>query len=135
MAKIDIVRQARAKKADSIKYLSGPDSESNDLDDYPGVSSLVASMNGGRFNKDLVVRGRRKPSWIESLLRPKSRTRYSRDDSYASQYGDIDGTFDSSHSRFQSSQHIRLRSDQDHQADDSAEFLGQLFGAYETILR
>ena len=112
-----IVRQARAKKADSVKYLSGPDSESNDLDDYPGVSSLVASMNGGRFNKDLVVRGRRKPSWIETLLRPKSRTRYSRDDSYASQYGDIDGTFDSSHSRFQSSQHIRLRSDQDHQAD------------------
>ncbi len=112
-----IVRQARAKKADSVKYLTGPDSESNDLNDYPGVSSLVASMNGGRFNKDLVVRGRRKPSWIESLLRPKSRTRYRTDDSYVSQYGDIDGTFDSGHSRFQSSQHIRLRSDQDHQAD------------------
>tara|TARA_B100001559_G_scaffold82314_1_gene68427 strand:+ start:364 stop:1950 length:1587 start_codon:yes stop_codon:yes gene_type:complete len=112
-----IVRQARAKKADSVKYLTGPDSESNDLNDYPGVSSLVASMNGGRFNKDLVVSGRRKPSWIESLLRPKSRTRYRRDDSYVSQYGDIDGTFDSDQSRFQSSQHIRLRSDQDHQAD------------------
>jgi len=112
-----IVRQARAKKADSVKYLTGPDSESNDLNDYPGVSSLVASMNGGRFNKDLVVSGRRKPSWIESLLRPKSRTRYRRDDSYVSQYGDIDGTFDSGQSRFQSSQHIRLRSDQDHQAD------------------
>ena len=38
-------------------------------------------------------------------------------DSYVSQYGDIDGTLDSGHSRFQSSQHIRLRSDQDHQAD------------------
>ncbi|MAR25267.1 MAG: hypothetical protein CMA46_01750 [Euryarchaeota archaeon] len=112
-----IVRQARAKKADSVKYLTGPDSESNDLNDYPGVSSLVASMNGGRFNKDLVVSGRRKTSWIESLLRPKSRTRYRRDDSYVSQYGDIDGTFDSDQSRFQSSQHIRLRSDQDHQAD------------------
>ena len=112
-----IVRQARAKKADSVKYLTGPDSESNDLNDYPGVSSLVASMNGGRFNKDLVVSGRRKTSWIESLLRPKSRTRYRRDDSYVSQYGDIDGTFDSGQSRFQSSQHIRLRSDQDHQAD------------------
>jgi hypothetical protein len=112
-----IVRQARAKKADSVKYLTGPDSESNDLNDYPGVSSLVASMNGGRFNKDLVVSGRRKPSWIESLLRPKSRTRYRRDDSYISQYGDIDGAFDSGQSRFQSSQHIRLRSDQDHQAD------------------
>ncbi len=112
-----IVRQARAKKADSVKYLTGPDIESNDLNDYPGVSSLVASMNGGRFNKDLVVRGRSKPSWIESLLRPKSRTRYRRDDDYVSQYGDADGAFIGSHQRFQSSQHIRLRSDQDHQAD------------------
>lgn len=112
-----IVRQARAKKADSVKYLTRPDYESNDLNDYPGVSNLVASMNGGRFNKDLVVRGNRKPSWIESLLRPKSRTRHRRDDAYVSQYGDIDPTFNSSHSRFQTSQHIRLRSDQDHQAD------------------
>ncbi len=112
-----IVRQARAKKADSVKYLTGPDNESNNLNDYPGVSSLVASMNGGRLNRDVVLSGRRKPSWIESLLRPKSRTRYRREDSYVSQYGDIDGTIDSSHSRFQSSQHIRLRSDQDHQAD------------------
>ena len=112
-----IVRQARAKKADSEKYFTGPDRESNDLNDYPGVSNLVASMNGGLFKKDLAVRGRRKPSWIESLLRPKSRPRYRKDDTYVSQYGDIDGTLGSGHSRFQSSQHIRLRSDQDHQAD------------------
>ena len=112
-----IVRQARAKKADSEKYLTGSDRESNDLNDYPGVSNLVASMNGGLFKKDLAVRGRRKPSWIESLLRPKSRLRYRRDHSYVSQYGDIDGTLGSGNSRFQSSQHIRLRSDQDHQAD------------------
>ena len=112
-----IVRQARAKKADSEKYFTGPDRESNDLNDYPGVSNLVASMNGGLFKKDLAVRGRRKPSWIESLLRPKSRPRYRKDHSYVSQYGDIDGTLSSGHSRFQSSQHIRLRSDQDHQAD------------------
>ena len=112
-----IVRQARAKKADSEKYLTGSDRESNDLNDYPGVSNLVASMNGGLFKKHLAVRGRRKPSWIESLLRPKSRPRYRKDHSYVSQYGDIDGTLGSGHSRFQSSQHIRLRSDQDHQAD------------------
>lgn len=112
-----IVRQARAKKADSEKYFTGPDRESNDLNDYPGVSNLVASMNGGLFKKNLAVRGRRKPSWIESLLRPKSRPRYRKDHSYVSQYGDIDGTLGSGHSRFQSSQHIRLRSDQDHQAD------------------
>ena len=112
-----IVRQARAKKADSEKYFTGRDRESNDLNDYPGVSNLVASMNGGLFKKDLAVRGRRKPSWIESLLRPKSRPRYRKDHSYVSQYGDIDGTLGSGHSRFQSSQHIRLRSDQDHQAD------------------
>ena len=113
-----IVRQARAKKADSVKYLTGPDSESNDLDDYPGVSSLVASMNGGRFNKGSRSKRRgENPVGLSHYLGQRDRTRYRRDDGYVSQYGDIDGTLDSSHSRFQSSQHIRLRSDRDHQAD------------------
>ena len=112
-----IVRQARAKQADSRKYLTVGENESNDLNDYPGVSSLVASMNDGRFNNDVVVRNRRKPSWIESLLRPKSKLGQKRGPSYASQYGDTDGTLDRNNSRFQTSQHIRLRSDQDHQAD------------------
>ncbi len=112
-----IVRQARAKQADSRKYLTGSDKDTNDLNDYPGVSNLVASMNGGRFNKDVVVRGKSKPSWIESLLRPKSRPRYRKEESYASQYGDSDGAIEQNNSRFQTSQHIRLRSDQDHQAD------------------
>ena len=112
-----IVRQARAKQADSRKYLASPSKEAADLNDYPGVSNLVASMNGGRLSRGLAIKESGKPSWIESLLRPRSRIRHRRDESYSSQYGDPDGESIPEGTRFQSSQHIRLRSDQDHQAD------------------
>tara|TARA_A100001388_G_scaffold276698_1_gene265153 strand:- start:5150 stop:6787 length:1638 start_codon:yes stop_codon:yes gene_type:complete len=112
-----IVRQARAKQADSRKSLTNTGGEATDLHDYPGVSSLVASMNGGRLSRGLAIKERSKPSWIESLLRPRSRARHSKEDSYASQYGDSDGANFRVGERFQTSQYIRLRSDQDHQAD------------------
>ena len=112
-----IVRQARARQADSRKVLRGANSELADLNEYPGVSKMVASMNDGRLSKEMIVRGRKKPSWIESLLRPRSRAGIGKEESYASQYGDTDGGFSHGNSRFQTSQHIRLRSDQDHQAD------------------
>ena len=112
-----IVRQARAKQADSRKSLTNPGRETADLHDYPGVSSLVASMNGGRLSRGLAIRERSKPSWIESLLRPRSRMRHMKEETYSTQYGDPDGGNGREGERFQSSQHIRLRSDQDHQAD------------------
>ena len=112
-----IVRQARAKQADSRKYLTKSNRETTNLNDYPGVSNLVASMNGGRLNRGLAVKESSKPSWIESLLRPRSRMRHMKEESYSTQYGDPDGGNGREGERFQSSQHIRLRSDQDHQAD------------------
>ena len=54
--------------------------------------------------------------WIGALLGPAHRVQR-RSESYASEYGDSDGAVEASGARFQSSQHIRLRSDQDHQAD------------------
>ena len=74
-------------------------------------------MNGGRLSRGLAVKERGKPSWIESLLRPRSRIRNSKEEAYASQYGDSDGVNAREGERFQTSQYIRLRSDQDHQAD------------------
>lgn len=112
-----VVRQAKAKQADSRKSLKNTGRETTDLHDYPGVSSLVASMNGGRLSRGLAVKERSKPSWIESLLRPRSRIRNSKEETYASQYGDSDGVNAREGERFQTSQYIRLRSDQDHQAD------------------
>ena len=113
-----VVRQARAKQAlltDGSGSAPGIDPAS--LEEFPGVSRIVNSMGSGRVNTG----GRRKASkqrmgWIGALLGPGHRVQR-RSESYASEYGDVDATVEDSGARFQSSQHIRLRSDQDHQAD------------------
>lgn len=113
-----VVRQARAKQALLTDGVSGsPAIDSASLEGFPGVSRIVNSMGNGRVNTG----GRRKASkqkmgWIGALLGPGHRTQR-RSVSYASEYGDSDGVVETSEARFQSSQHIRLRSDQDHQAD------------------
>ncbi|MEC7706331.1 MAG: hypothetical protein VX723_00035 [Candidatus Thermoplasmatota archaeon] len=113
-----VVRQAKARQA--LLFDAGataPALDSASLEEFPGVSRIVSSMGTGRVNSG----GRRKASkrrlgWIGALLGPNHRAsrRY---ESYSSEYGDPDGTVEASEARFQSSQHIRLRSDQDHQAD------------------
>jgi len=113
-----VVRQARAKQA--LLTDGGTNSSAIDyasLEEFPGVSRIVNSMGTGRVNSG----GRRKASkqrmgWIGALLRPGHRVQR-RSETYASEYGDSDGSVESPGARFQSSQHIRLRSDQDHQAD------------------
>ena len=113
-----VVRQARAKQAlltDGGGSAPGIDPAS--LEEFPGVSRIVNSMGSGRVNTG----GRRKASkqrmgWIGALLGPGHSVQ-KRSESYASEYGDTDATVEASGARFQSSQHIRLRSDQDHQAD------------------
>jgi len=113
-----VVRQARAKQALLTDgRANSPAIDSASLEEFPGVSRIVNSMGTGRVNSG----GRRKASkqrmgWIGALLRPGHRVQR-RSETYASEYGDSDGSFEASGARFQSSQHIRLRSDQDHQAD------------------
>ena len=113
-----IVRQAKARQALlSDGGATSPALDSASLEEFPGVSRIVSSMGSGRVNTG----GKRKASkqrlgWIGALLGPRHRAsrRY---ESYSSEYGDLDGAVEASGARFQSSQHIRLRSDQDHQAD------------------
>ena len=113
-----VVRQARARQALLTDGgVSGPAIDPASLEEFPGVSRIVNSMGTGRVNTG----GRRKASkqrmgWIGALLGPAHRVQR-RSESYASEYGDPDGALEASGARFQSSQHIRLRSDQDHQAD------------------
>ena len=113
-----VVRQARARQALLTDGgVSGPAIDPASLEEFPGVSRIVNSMGTGRVNTG----GRRKASkqrmgWIGALLGPAHRVQR-RSESYASEYGDSDGAVEASGARFQSSQHIRLRSDQDHQAD------------------
>jgi len=113
-----VVKQARARQAlltdggDTV-----PAIDASNLEEFPGVSRIVSSMGTGRVNTG----GKRKASkqrlgWIGALLGPGHRASR-RHESYSVEYGDPDGNVEASGARFQSSQHIRLRSDQDHQAD------------------
>ncbi len=74
-------------------------------------------MSSGRVKTSSRKTPLRRTSWIGALLGPAARAVDRTTDSYASEYGDGDGGEVQSGARFQSSQHIRLRSDQDHQAD------------------
>ena len=113
-----VVKQARAKQA---LLTSGetplPALDASSLEEFPGLSRIASSMNSGRVRTSRRKTPKRRPNWIGALLGstvpPARRTT----DSYASEYGDDDGGEVHSGARFQSSQHIRLRSDQDHQAD------------------
>ena len=79
-------------------------------DEFPAVSKLANSMSGGRVRSAI---GRpKKQNWLSSLLSPSPPRR-----DYAEVYGDADGSEHQGDARFRSSQLLRLRSDQDHQAD------------------
>ena len=81
-------------------------------EEFPAVQRLASSMNNGRVRNS---GGRpKKQNWLASLLAPSPTERYS---GYAEVYGDADGSAHSGEARFKSGQILRLRSDQDHQAD------------------
>jgi len=112
-----LVKMAKARQAQSRKALTAPVIDNSSLEDYPGVSKMVTSMSGGRVNTRGIARTRGKPSWIVSLLRPRSKEAPKNSESYSSQYGDSDADEHGKGERFRTSQYLRLRSDQDHQAD------------------
>jgi hypothetical protein len=113
-----VVKQARAKQALLTSgKMPQPTLDSSNLKEFPGLSRIVNSMGSGRVKTSSRKVPHRKTSWIGALLGPAARAAGRTTDSYASEYGDGDGGEVQSGARFQSSQHIRLRSDQDHQAD------------------
>ena len=112
-----LVKMAKARQAQSRKALAAPIIDNSSLEDYPGVSKMVSSMSGGRVDTRGIARTRGKPGWIVSLLRPKSKEVSKNSESYSSQYGDVDANEHGKGERFRTSQYLRLRSDQDHQAD------------------
>ncbi|MBT3356995.1 MAG: hypothetical protein HN401_01380 [Euryarchaeota archaeon] len=112
-----LVRQARAQKALAIREnirVALP--EPADMGDFPGIANLATPMLNGRVQ----VRSKsseRRVSWFESLIRPKAKPIRVRAQTYAAEYGDSDGIISDESSRFQTNQHLRLRSDHTHQAD------------------
>jgi hypothetical protein len=113
-----VVKQARAKQALLTSgEASRPALDASSLEEFPGLSRIASSMSSGRVKTSRRKASRRRPSWIGTLLGQTTPAAGRTAGSYASEYGDGDGEEVQSGARFQSSQHIRLRSDQDHQAD------------------
>ena len=113
-----VVKQARAKQALLTSgETASPALDAPSLEEFPGLSRIASSMSSGRVKTSRRKASRRRPSWIGALLSSATSSADRMADSYASEYGDGDGGEVQSGARFQSSQHIRLRSDQDHQAD------------------
>jgi hypothetical protein len=113
-----VVKQARARQAllGSGEMHQSPVLDASSLEEFPGLSRIATSMNSGRVRAPRRKVSRR-PGWISALLGATTPAIRNTDSTYASEYGDEDGQEARSESRFLSSQHIRLRSDQDHQAD------------------
>jgi len=113
-----VVKQARAKQALLTNRESSlPALDASSLEEFPGLSKIASSMNSGRVRTSRRKTPKRRPNWIGALLGSTVPPARKTTDSYASEYGDGDGEEVRPGARFQSSQHIRLRSDQDHQAD------------------
>ena len=89
-----------------------------DLGEYPGLSRMASSYGEGRLSvRKQQPANRKRIGLIERLLVPRYRSYERRELDYSTEYGDPDGIEVNSGARFQSKQHLRIRSDQEHQAD------------------
>ena len=103
-----VVRQARARQELRSRRSSELGIQTTNLEDYPALNKLASTMSGTGATKSIRRRGS-SGGWLSRLLSPSS-----------SLDGRVSGKRASSEievERFQTSQHMRLRSDQDHQAE------------------
>ena len=103
-----VVRQARARQELRSRRSSELGIQTTNLEDYPALNKLASTMSGTGTTKT-IRKGGSSGGWLSRLLSPSS-----------SLDGRVSGKRTSSEietERFQTSQHMRLRSDQDHQAE------------------
>ena len=103
-----VVRQARARQELRSRRSSELGIQTTNLEDYPALNKLASTMSGTGATKS-IHRRVSSGGWLSRLLSPSS-----------SLDGRVSGKRTSSEietERFQTSQHMRLRSDQDHQAE------------------
>ena len=111
--KAGVVKQAKAmqemrsKRNDGVSY-----TQSANLDDYPALKGLASTMSGSRTS-GVKPKAGVSGGWLSRLLKPsRSINRENRDGEVAENEIETE--------RFHSTQYMRLRSDQDHQADVSS---------------
>ena len=108
--KAGVVRQAKARQELRTQSFNGPGSmRTANLDDYPALKGLASTMSSSS-QAGVKSKGEISGGWISRLLRPGGNNR-STEAKGAGTINDIETE------RFQTTQHMRLRSDQDHQAD------------------
>ncbi len=108
-------QQSLQRREEIMASLPAP----TDLGEYPGLFKIQKSLGNGRVIPRNQPIKKRKLNLLERLLVPRSRNLVRQNPSYASEYGDPDGNKVNGNTRFQSEQHLRLRSDQEHQANMS----------------
>ena len=114
--KAGVVRQAKARQElrvrDSIERLYQP----ANLEEYPALNKLASSMGANRISNS--SRGGKgfSSGWLGRLLRPTSGVPRAYEAPILGNKEASEG-WSKSPPRFQTSQHMRLRSDQDHQAE------------------
>lgn len=103
-----VVRQARARQELRNQRYNELGIQATNLEDYPALNKLASTMSGTGAAKSIRRRGA-SGGWLARLLSPSS---------------SLDGRESSNRTsseieteRFQTSQHVRLRSDQDHQSE------------------
>ena len=103
-----VVRQARARQELRSRRSSELRIQTTNLEDYPALNKLASTMSGTGAAKTIRRRGA-SGGWLSRLLSPSSSLDGRDSGKRASSVIEIE--------RFQTSQHMRLRSDQDHQAE------------------
>ncbi len=112
--KAGIVKQALAKKELNNANKSREANKINSLIGYPGINKLASSMNLGKATSVDRKNVTKPSSWIGRLLGSGANS-YNNNPKQKDVYREILNN-KNNRNRFQSSQHIRLRSDQEHQA-------------------
>ena len=108
-----VVKQAKARqelRAKNMKELVG---QATKLEDYPALNRLASTMSGNRISGSRSEKRGFSGGWLGRLLSPGANQNPRRQFDKKSVNG-----FRTR--KFQSSQHMRLRSDQDHQAEVSS---------------
>ena len=103
-----VVRQARARQELRSRRSNELGIQATNLEDYPALNKLASTMSGTGATKSIRRRGA-SGGWLSRLLSPSSSL-----DGRESSKGT---SSEIETERFQTSQHMRLRSDQDHQSE------------------
>ena len=117
-----VVRQARARQELRVRKKEDRTNHPANLEEYPALNKLANSMGSTRMSVNRPSRVSSSTGWIGRLLSPSGRMVVENEKGEERQQDS--GISPDKSARFQSAQHMRLRSDQDHQAEVGARIRG-----------